>query len=608
MNKVKGRIIFSQRTLGQDIPAQNMRVELWDLDVIKNDFLAVGYTNVDGTFLLEYNFDAEDRWSDKPDLILRLLDREYYYDSHGEPKSKWSVVASFDGDENVTVEEYDFKTREVSYWEYENPEDPKKVGFTPRVAVVEGRIPQPARTGHAIAQAAVAVNNSPEMLRFKLINKFNSDRPKIGELNRYPQNLTRKMGTTKSSSDDYLTEIVLNGFNPCILRKHDDKYTVDFRWDGINLDNRHFSPNTMATFRVQNDSLTLESISVQKRIGGNFDAHAGYRPAKIYTPQSAEWIQVKRLFRVNYFAFGEVNTHLTGTHLNIEQYNIAIRRHLHKNPLARLLLPHFYGTVAVNLGANDLLMSEDGLVGKGSPLTPESVQHVSRSFLGTLNWSGWEPRSAICSGHRFAKLGVLYWEVLTSYLDDYFRENLDEIKTHWAEILSMSNELIGRSVPYVDDGSDFYDMGEINDSSKPHPIVNGIEVALSPVTESGMANEEGLSNLKQLCRYILFHATFKHSWVNDTQYDIGGEVMFASLGVSDDLTSLEVNPEEVVPPDEGLLQPFITYLLTYTKYGYIVRNEDDDMNPALIELLRSKAGEFEALGLNIRDIRSCINT
>ncbi len=373
-------------------------------------------------------------------------------------------------------------------------------------------------------------------------------------------------------------------------------------------DGRHFAPNTAATFRLEDDTLVLESITIRKRIAGAPDAHAVYKPAKTYTPHDDAWEGVKRLFRVNYFAFGEVNTHLTGTHLNIEQYNVAIRRHLHRNPVARLLLPHFYGTVAVNLGANALLITADGLVGKGTALTPASVAHVSRMYLGTLNWAGWTPRAPLCAGHRFAKLSALYWDVMTEYVDAYFLGNLDDIKAYWTEIRSMSDELVRRAVPYVDDGTDFYDMGEINDAGKPHPIVDGTAVALSPVTESEIPDDDDITHLKQLCRYILFHATFKHSWVNDTQYDIGGDVMFASLGVNDDLTSSAVAPERAVTADEALLQPFITYLLTYTKYGYIVRNEDDDMNPALIKILKSNASKFKALGLDIRDIRSCINT
>lgn len=610
MRIARGRIIFSNKHGGQEIPVQNMKIQLWDLDIVKNDFLADGHTKADGSFELEYDpASAGERRGDKPDLVLRLLDREYSYDKDGVATSQFSVVASFDGEADVTASVYDFGTLEAAYWEYENPEDSTKVAFTPRVAVVEGRVPQPQRTGHSIAQAAAALKNSLRFVKFNLINKFNPDRPTVKELEHYPANLTRKMGADKSRSDEYLAELVLNGFNPCIPTKTGDgKFVVAFRWDGVTQDGRHFAPNTTATFRLENDALVLESMAIQKRMAGAPDAHAISRSAQTYTPDSPVWDGVKRLFRVNYFAFGEVNSHLTGTHLNIEQYIVAIRRHVHRSPVARLLLPHFFGTVAVNLGANTLLITKDGLVGKGSALTPESVAFVSRAYLGTLNWVNWKPRKPICKGHRFAKLSQLYWDVLTQYVDEYFVKNSAEIDANWAEILSMSNELVRHAVPYVAESNNFYDMGEINGQNNPHPIVDGVAVALSPVCESGQADAAGTENLKQLCRYLLFHATFKHSWVNDSQFDIGGEVMFASLGVDDDLTSEQVDPNRVVPADEALLQPFITYLLAYTRYGYIVRNEDDDMNPALIKILKNNTDKFRELGMDIRDIRSCINT
>lgn len=151
-------------------------------------------------------------------------------------------------------------------------------------------------------------------------------------------------------------------------------------------------------------------------------------------------------------------------------------------------------------------------------------------------------------------------------------------------------------------------MGEINSSDKLHPRVNGVEVALSPVTTSAHADAEGLANLQELCVYLLFNTTFKHSWFNDLQYAIGGETEFATLGVTDDISNMQVDEHKVVPPGEALEHPFITYILNYTEYGYILRNEDDDMNPDLIKALLSNKDKFKKLDYDIRSLRSCINT
>jgi hypothetical protein len=63
-----------------------------------------------------------------------------------------------------------------------------------------------------------------------------------------------------------------------------------------------------------------------------------------------------------------------------------------------------------------------------------------------------------------------------------------------------------------------------------------------------------------------------------------------------------------VPPSEAIEHPFITYILNFTEYGYVLRNEDDDMNPALIKAILSERQGFAALGYDVRNLRSCINT
>ena len=50
------------------------------------------------------------------------------------------------------------------------------------------------------------------------------------------------------------------------------------------------------------------------------------------------------------------------------------------------------------------------------------------------------------------------------------------------------------------------------------------------------------------------------------------------------------------------------YVLNYTQYGYLMRNEDIDVNPALRQILAGSRSEFLKLGYDVRSIRSCINT
>ncbi len=618
LRKVIGTLVFQEKFSGADKPLHNTLLELWDLDLIANDYLGRGETDLDGRFEITYD-SGNAGWLDKPDLVLRVYQRGYYYNKDGSPRTETKVIANFDAGDDITDECFDFGLRRVPFWEYANPEEEGAVAFTPRVRVIKGgEPPQTQRFGRQTAQISAVLPVSLPMVKFSLENKFNDQKPTVDKITeRYPENLTQKMDKSNayppnySRSDAYLCDIVQNGHNPCLLQKGDDGlYYAAFKWNGLEQDGIHFAPNTTAYFSIQDDALTLEKIMIQKRVGGEHGAHATYRAPKFYTAADGDeiWDRVKRLFRVNYFLFGEALTHLGETHLNIEQYILPIVRNLHKNPVGRLMIPHFYGTVAINFASNDLLITEAGLVGSTSAATPQSVGAAIRLAFGGYNWYGWKPRVAVGKNDRFAGCSKIYWEMLTGYVDWYFAENDAAIRDNWAEVHRMSQELVGHALPYqAPSGEGWWDTNELNTDDNPHPRVNGEVVAVSPVTESDTADDQGLANLKQMCRYLLFFNTFKHKWVNDSQYDMGGEVMYATLGVKDDLTNLEVDAKTAVRPQDGLVHPFYTYTLSYTKYGYIIRNEDNDMNPELIKRLVACRNDLAALQVDIRDIRCTIN-
>lgn len=611
MKKVKGTLVFNEDVDGKPKPICNAFLQLWDIDVIANDYLAVGETDGNGDFEIEYDPDKGSRWNDIPDLLLRFVDREYSYDKQGQPVAQWHIVKSFSGGDNITDDVYDFGLLRASFWEYSPNEGLNNIAFTPRADIIDGKPPQAQRPGRVFEQLEVGARYFAAHTKHELIAKFSNDRPTNKEIeNDYPENVTRKLGL-QARSDAFISDLVLNGFNPCLLKKgaEEGEFFVDFKYDGLQLDQHHFAPNTTANFILKDNQLLLQSIALQKRLGGSESAHALLRQPTLYTPNNPEWDRIKRLFRCNYFLFGEVETHMAETHLNIEQYIIPMRRNLLQNPIGRLLFPHFYGTVAVNLAANDILMAKNGLIQKCSALTSDSVAQAARLKFGTLNWKGWRPRKPLCDQHQFAKLGELYWEVLTKYVFDFMQANDRAIRDYWGEVQNMSNELVAHALPFVaGDQGIFYDMGEINSISKVHPRINGVEVAISPVTTSSHADAEGLANLQELCVYLLFNTTFKHSWFNDLQYSVGGEIEFATLGVTNDISNLNVDQTKVVPPSEALEHPFITYILNYTKYGYIIRNEDDDMNPDLIKALLVNKDKFAKLNYDIRSLRSCINT
>ncbi len=52
---------------------------------------------------------------------------------------------------------------------------------------------------------------------------------------------------------------------------------------------------------------------------------------------------------------------------------------------------------------------------------------------------------------------------------------------------------------------------------------------------------------------------------------------------------------------------YMVNVLTAIKYGYIVKNEDDDIPEAIRTILSSYKSQFAAIGYDISNIRSLIN-
>jgi histone deacetylase complex regulatory component SIN3 len=125
-----------------------------------------------------------------------------------------------------------------------------------------------------------------------------------------------------------------------------------------------------------------------------------------------------------------------------------------------------------------------------------------------------------------------------------------------------------------------------------------------------VADDQGIENLKQVARYVIMHSTFMHSWANNQQQDDGGEVKYASLGIrwGDSGVFVSENNESIAPhPKIASEQIWISTFLSKTKFGFIMRNEDEDIHPLFLETLREFKDEFDAIGLNIDELQSRTN-
>lgn len=602
---------------GSLIPIPNLSLELWDRDPFgSKDYLGCGATDQTGKFEILYDPKAAG-FGEAPDLELRLFDPPQTVFIDGKKSQVRNLIEVINGSDNVT-DDYDFGVVQLLYYEYD-----------PEYTLFSYSLPESIRhdfTPEALSRTMQSVAKYGQIMDGLIQKNYrNPQEPSYDEIQKsFPETLTLilekdRKGYTRS--DEFFGERMLNGFNPVIFKKDKNNpslYTTAFNGDKLTLTGKIDLPNYKVKFELKDGKLLPVEITLQFRQDNSLQPNPPLKAPQSYTPADGKkWLQAKRVVRATHLGvLGEVKAHLAQCHFNIEQYAIAFFRNIRKNPIRGFLYPHIKEVVHINKFGRKILMDpKEGFFAKLEPMiiNPDMLQWV-RTSMGTYDWTGWQPRKPLCEGHTFAKLGNLYWDILTTYVDSFFVANQEEIAYNWSEILNFSNELVKNSVPYlplsmeqVDDGDAWYDLNEIEHSSNPRQEVNGELKAIRPITISPQPTEQDIANLKQVCKYVIYQCTFWHSWVHNEHNPEFGELKYGdllsngSMGDEDD--------ESVLPGrDVASIILAVSHMLTNFKYGYILKNEDGDVPPELIKLIQSKKAEFEKLGFDLTTLRSRLNS
>lgn len=630
-HRVVGRLVFEyDQSDGTPKPLHNMPLELWDRDIGNpDDYLARGQTNKNGAFEIWYDPTDVD-FKDAPDLELRVFEAHHVYRRNGDLRTTLRLIHTIKGDDDVTAQTYDFGVCRVPYWEYD-PMTP-----TPRVLIVEqGDPPQAYEPGRSLTMVKAIAPLEFAKRKHLLINKLDADKPTLQDIqDDYPENLTRQLerehpGYTRS--DEFFGERMLNGMTASILDQdpgQPNRYWLYHQWNGYEQDGVHALPNVDIRFEIRQERLYPVQITLKQRQPGQTTPNAPTQTITLTPADGDQWMQAKRVARMSAALLAELDAHLTTTHLNVEQYAIAAYRNLRENPLRVLLFPHLKEVCLINHTANTHLLGETGHITRASALTAESLNQRIRDVLGTLDWKNWRPRKVLTRRHLYARAAHLFWDILTEYVDAFFAQHQDEIVRHWYEIHLFSQELVDHSVPFFlcsylrrkllpsqDDSNppphtDWFAPEERMDVGLPRVKINGEEKAIQPITWSDTPSDEDIDNLKQVCRYVIMHATFMHYWPNARQYDDGGEILYTSLGlrygdhgILAPETDLSIAPTPLIATEQLWIMAF----LSKSAYGFIVKNAEHDIHPALIEALRSKKAAFRELGLDIEQVQSRIN-
>ncbi|MEA5553081.1 lipoxygenase family protein [Anabaena cylindrica UHCC 0172] len=310
-----------------------------------------------------------------------------------------------------------------------------------------------------------------------------------------PANLSRLR--PDKLSDEYFVERRLNGFNPGKLNHVEGKewqYVVNYKTGKYETELGGILPEYSEARFVLRDRL-LHVHSIEYRLKDQ---------RMICVPTDGQqWEDAKYYFRSAEYVFQEIQSHLGRTHMNMDQYAMAFYRNVIKNPIHELLYSHFEGLLSIDKRGASLIIGNKGFIPEASALDPKSVDGVLIEEIAVLSYR-WSPAKQALpdriDNNYFDRSALAMWELLEKYVADFFINNQEGIQTYWSEIEAMSQELVAHSI-------------------------------LTPELGTLAINDQ--EDLQQLCVYILYHCTFFHSWVNNKQYEDGGDVEYAAIGLWD---------------------------------------------------------------------------
>jgi hypothetical protein len=313
-----------------------------------------------------------------------------------------------------------------------------------------------------------------------------------------PPNLTRLR--PDKFSDEFFVERRLNGFNPGQLKRVEQQpwqYVSQFNFSDVKVDPNGILPKIIsARFCLHDQQLSPHSIE--------YILH-GETQTQTQRPGDLEWEWAKKLYRCTEFLSHEIRSHLGGTHLNMEQYAMAYYRNVSNNPIVDLLEPHLEGLLPINKQGLVQLVGVESNDGLAPALTSLNLQDTNRILLEEvtrLTYRNWSPRQQTLpdyvANNHFDRAAIAMWGIITEYVKRFFDRNQAGIQQYWSEIAAMSKDLSANSI-------------------------------LKP--EFGTLDIKTLADLRELCVYVIYISTFQHSWVNNKQYEDGGDIEYTTLGL-----------------------------------------------------------------------------
>ena len=602
--RVSGRVVHAKAPGG---PLHHVRIELWERDpLLADELLAVTVSDREGRFDVEVEPARIRNSLDAPDVrgkvvwVARSADLEV---EERPPRAR--VFLDHEGADDFTGEHLELGDIAVHWWEY--LEDARPLA---RVDVpLLGPKPDVWTKGYVERKILEGTKDAEQFAKHTALAAAGTLTVEAVQRD-YPANptiLDERASPGRTRSDAYVGDLLLNGFNAarpfrkdctepgCTLR-------LSVSFDAYAFDGVHTLPDVDCELAVEGDSLVPKVIRWSRREHGATQAHGPRTDTRTVRPaDGADWEEAKRVLRVADYAEGQFCTHLTDTHVNVEQYVIALQRTVRRNPVVDLLGPHLRECVLINHQGTFLIIGPEGVLSTNTALTPASVGERILHRMQQLDWFGWAPRQPLTSKDRYAVCANIVWEVLTDWVDAFFDAHAQAIQTEWWEIEQFSAELLRNAVRFspIANRAQLADASSVAREDAPRATVDGIVRAVSPIAS--------VDDLKQVCRYLIFHTTFAHTWTNDGQLKAAGESVYCSFSLRG--TALGPESDPAIGQKPLLASKWLLFVnqLVRNGHGFVLANEDGDVPEGLRTRLQARSEDLAAAGYDAAEIRSRIN-
>ena len=616
----------------EQTPLHNLKVEFWARTwLFQWRKLGDGHTNWDGYFEIKFTLRCVRNWKIKSAQVEFYRPARVLYNEKNEPylqDERYHIVHIAP----VVLIGMGYYLHKVflPHWEYQRNSLSPRALFTDDESENSERY-TPAREDALLEQVIpIELTKAKHLLQIK----ETPEKISIASIQAdYPENLTlciekKKPGYTRS--DEWFGVRMMNGMNQGAFMPTDNPSQFLIKYYGIcNYEhtNVYALPNAEIRFSLNEKGIPLP---VEITLTGPLTAyeHDPWKKQK-FTPADGErWLAAKRVARTVGSVCTELDEHFAGTHVNTERYAIAAFRNFRLNPVACLLFPHLKEASLINHAADKLILG--GYFPTATAITENGYHRRVRDLLGMMDWRNWQPMKPISPSHDSALAGKLFWDLISDFVEYYFKTYLEEIKNHWFEVWSFSEDLVNHAVPvYLSDVDlnklteqerklclerrEYYIFQHSFDPDSKRRTLGGNLRVITPITEKkSNPDNEDIENLKAACKYAINTATFRHTWINEHQYDDLGEILYNGGGLrfgKSEMGILGPESDMTIAPDltSSTQQMFCANLLSRTEYGFITKNEYKDVHPYLIKLMKDNEANFKKFNVDINAIESCTN-